>query len=89
MIITLIYLQVVTKFLRSGHLFKMYHFDHISYTVHIILNIQPQIENIVLHLNKTNSVNVPVYYKHGKLILIQVKLILSVCYRLLLWETPL
>ena len=35
------------------------------------------------------SINVPVYYKYSKLILIQVTIILSVCCCLLLWKSPL
>ena len=56
--------------------------DTFSYTVHIILNIHSQIENIVLYLNKKQSIHVPVYYKYSKLIL-------RVCRCLLLWKSPL
>ena len=48
-----------------GLLLQMFFSDFLDtfpYTVHIILNIAPQIKNIVLNLNKTKSINVPVYY---------------------------
>ena len=47
-------------------------------TVHIMLNIEPQIEKIALHLYKT-------ILNWSKLIFIDLTLMLNVCHCLLLW----
>ena len=54
--------------------------DTFPNTVHIMLNIEPQIENIVLHFYKKIQ-----YMKWSKLFLIDLTLMLNVCLCLLLW----
>ena len=64
-------------------------FGIFSDIVHIMLNIEPQIEKMVLHLKETIKKYTPVYCQYSKLIHIQVTLILNVCHCLLLWKSSL